>query len=120
MGDVQTAMGTKDATSNTQLENYINSRPRLRKLFDGILLNPTDDAINAKVETMQNRHFIIILRDEHWTAVMRKKGKLIEFDSFGRDLLGPKYDDATNRPEQEMTESNCGQRTLNWIEKNIR
>lgn len=118
--DVAGSLGNNGETSDAELTEYINNSPKLSRLFGGILLNPTPAQTSKKAAKLEPRHFIIILRDGHWISVFRdEKGKLKEWDSFGRDLLGNKYIDANNRAEQSLDEMNCGQRTIGYLEDHL-
>jgi len=54
--------------------------------------------------------------NEHWISIFKKNGKLYEFDSFGRDMLGNGYTDFNtkddNFDEQKIWQSDCGQRSV--------
>lgn len=58
----------------------------------------------------------------HWIAVGRRSGKVIVYDSFGRDVLPSPlkklYGEVLRSEpdaEQSLTEENCGSRSLAWL-----
>ena len=51
---------------------------------------------------------------EHWLAVYCDKGRLIGYDSFGRDIHHAVLESEPDA-EQMVHESNCGQRCLAWL-----
>lgn len=112
-------MGTNAETTIEELERYINVSPKLRKGYLGHILNPTDDEIDSEKSKLKEGKFIIILKDSHWIAIFMKNGKIYEFDTFGRDLLGDGFEDHSKKQLQKITEYNCGQRTLNYLEKHL-
>ena len=91
----------------------------MKRIYRGALINPSDEQITNNKSTLAEKTFILILRDGHWVAIYRLGGKLYEYDSFGRDFLGNEFKDSITRPEQKIQEYNCGQRTLNFIEKTL-
>ena len=53
----------------------------------------------------------------HWCAVVKDRKHYIVYDSFGRDIkLKQKNNIMTeDDPEQNINESNCGQRCIAWL-----
>ena len=53
----------------------------------------------------------------HWVAVVKDRKHYIVYDSFGRDIkLKQKNNIMTeDDPEQNINESNCGQRSVAWL-----
>ena len=71
----------------------------------------------SSVPTLKEGQIAILNKDVHWYAIFKKDGKLYETDSYGRDLLGPKYKDKL--PPKSFIQGNggvdnqdCGQRAL--------
>lgn len=54
--------------------------------------------------------------NEHWISVFNYNGKLYEFDSFGRDMLGVPYHDfnvvGDAISEQRLDQADCGARVI--------
>jgi hypothetical protein len=69
-----------------------------------------------KLPVLREAQFVIINKpaNQHWIAAYRLRGKLYEYDSFDRDMLGGKYldGDVDGRADQRISQSNCGQRVL--------
>ena len=52
----------------------------------------------------------------HWCAVVKDKRHYITYDSFGRNINLKKNNIMTeDDPEQNINESNCGQRSVAWL-----
>ena len=51
---------------------------------------------------------------EHWLALYNNGGQLIGYDSFGRDIHEAVMESEPDS-EQDVRESNCGQRCLAWL-----
>jgi hypothetical protein len=57
----------------------------------------------------------------HWIAIAKEKGRLLFYDSFGRettDILPDvhnRHQDVDHDAEQDIDEANCGQRCLAWL-----
>ena len=70
---------------------------------------------------LDNNEFIIVNKpnNQHWISIFNRGGKMYEFDSFARDLMGGKYIDFNTRydniKEQKINELNCGARTVAMI-----
>lgn len=75
------------------------------------------DKIKRDPKELKNGEKFIYNTGNHWIGLFKKKGKLYEFDSFGRDMLGDQFIDSNKKEIQKMDESNCGQRTINKLSK---
>jgi hypothetical protein len=51
---------------------------------------------------------------EHWLALYNNGGRLIGYDSFGRTIHEAVMESEPDS-EQDVRESNCGQRCLAWL-----
>ena len=53
----------------------------------------------------------------HWCAVVKDRKHYIVYDSFGRDIKLKQKNtlNTEDDPEQNINESNCGQRSVAWL-----
>ena len=51
----------------------------------------------------------------HWIAIAQAGEDLLVYDSFGRCVVDGDVIHTENDPEQNMMETNCGQRCLAWL-----
>lgn len=86
--------------------------------FIGIYIVKT----NKDVPELSKNQIAILNSNNHWYAIFEKNGKLYETDSYGRDMLGPKYiDDVPPKSfiqgQNGIDKMDCGSRLLvNLIE----
>lgn len=113
--EVNAMVGTGDSTSDTQIDNT------MKEVFPNKYMGIFVDSKPAHVPEGK----IAILFDGprelgHWRAVYRKNGVLYEYDSYQRDVEGATYRDGwkeTKVRKQGPHETNCGQRTINFLMK---
>lgn len=88
--------------------------------FMGALVNP-ESPLDIKRESrkLNDNEFFLVLLNGHWTAIYKIKGRVYEYDSFGRDVHGDDYVDGNRKKEQKLSERNCGQRTLDFVKSKL-
>lgn len=104
-------------TTDKNLIDYINNSDILRPHFRGIFTNVKD--LSKVIYRFGIGDFALMNRDVHWTTIYKdpKNGKLMEYNSFGRDIWGPNFKNVPIDNPQKAIESDCGQRTLRHLEK---
>lgn len=99
-------MTNYSTTNNRELERMGKA---LLDNFKGVYL------FDQKIPELKEGECCIKNTDNHWIAIYRKDGKLYEYDSFGRDMIGKKYKDANKGIEQDPMSNICGQMSLSHL-----
>jgi len=104
-------------TTDSDILDYIKKSPKLRPHFMGIFTNTRQ--LNRSLYKFRRGDFAIMNRDVHWSAIYRdpQDGRIKEYDSFGRDLWGAQFIDTYVKDKQQVLDSDCGQRTLEFLEQ---
>ena len=83
------------------------------KGYKGILVDDEYKKIHNNM--LKNGDIYIYNRDQHWSAIFKLNGKLYEYDSYNRDLLGNKFKDykigGFVQGKNGIDNSDCFQRT---------
>lgn len=117
---VEKKIGTNKTTYSTDLDEL--GKYYFKDMFVGCY--PSD-----QIPILTNRRCYCIVNldssDEngsHWIALAYHKNKYIFYDSFGRPqheilkaLNNRKVIETEDDPEQKITESNCGQRSMSFL-----
>jgi hypothetical protein len=109
---VERVLGNQ-VTTGTQLDNF--AKRHLGRGYKGIYSE------HDHLPELGHNEFIIINKpnNTHWITAFNMGGKIFEFDSFGRDMMGKKYRDfnkiGDGINEQRIDENSCGQRVLSIL-----
>lgn len=102
-----------DETHLNQLLDF--AKKYLPNNFQGmIMIDPKSIKIYLEEYPLKNNHFYINLFDHHWTSVIKRNGKMYQFDSFNRNLYGNGLTRILLKQaeKQKVNESTCGQHVL--------
>lgn len=112
LSKIENKMNDNDETHVNQLVDF--SKKHLSTHFGGVVfVDPVSMFAYITEYPLVNGKFYLNLFNSHWTTVFNNGG-LYQFDSFNRNLYGPKFKQITIKPEeaQKVTESTCGQHVL--------
>ena len=101
-------MNDGDITTGRQIDNYLRSKFS-PNVYRGIV-------INDNIPQLPNNSFVINNKDRHWTTIYKVNNELLEFDSYGRNML-PSIKDTQVKPSDRqgasgIDDQDCGQRTI--------
>ena len=99
-------MNDGDITTGRQIDNYLRSKFS-PNVYKGIIINDNIPHL------FPDNSFVINNKDRHWTTIYKKNNELLEFDSYGRNML-PSIKDTQVKPSdrQRADDQDCGQRTI--------
>ena len=103
-----------DMTNGEQIDNY--AKKYFPKQYKGLVVDIDSNNIK-QLPPLQNNQFYINNKDLHWTAFIKTKGKLHEFDSYNRDLIKqlPELKVSSIQGGNGIDDQSCGQRTLAFL-----
>lgn len=106
-------MNDHDITDNKQMDKIMIEI--FGDHYRGIIVD--DEYKRLDSSKMKNNDIFIYHSNMHWSAIFKLDGKIYEYDSYNRDLLGKRFKNyAIHGFEQgsrsESDNGDCGQRTV--------
>lgn len=119
---IERKMGKSTTTDNVELEKM--GRTLLGMKLKGVYASDGIPALTAKQPYAVVNNKTAASGGEHWLGIARipRTGRVLVYDSYGRShetllpgALPPGSHDTDRDVEQNVSELNCGQRSLAWL-----